>query len=252
MNEDSSSVPKRLGWGLLAAALAIGIYLLWPVDAPPPEEPSAPRPPGVFEKAPPAPPGSPPIPPPPAANPSEPVIDESLLPQERKAAKIIREKVQKIYTYLCAYAMTHERRFPEGQTANEAMRQLFIKGLVDDERLFVFSGLGIPGHRPDGKSRSAATGYAEALAPGECDVSYNPGLNADRRHFCIPILWYQTKAPSDMHYLVCVRIDGLARVYESRTSKFPDPEHKDGREVLSPQNGVDPARVLLPEVPGQK
>ena len=51
-----------------------------------------------------------------------------------------------------------------------------------------------------------------------------------------------------MHYLICLRIGENVQTYESTTGKFPDPTHDDGREVLSPENGVDPARVLLPEV----
>ena len=132
------------------------------------------------------------------------------------------------------------------------MRQLFIKGLVDDERLFVFKGLGIPEHKPDGNIGTFKNGYAEAMGPGECDVSYNSDLNADVSETTIPLVWYQTKAPSGMHYLICVRIGGNAQVYESKTGKFPDPDHDDGREVLSPENGVDPARVLHPEVPEQR
>ena len=237
---------------VFAAALAIGIYLLWPVSAPPPVELPAPRPPVVLEKAPPAPPGSPPIPPPPPAHPPEPVIDESLLPQEREEAERIMKNVYQMHQALFAYAQSNDQNFPEGQTANEAMRELFIKGLVDDERLFAFSGLGIPEHPPDGNIGTSDEGYSASLSPGECDVSYNPGMTSDRDNANNPLLWYQTKAPSGMHYLVLVRISGSVQVHESRTGKFPDPERKDGREILSPENGVDPAHVLHPEVPEQR
>ena len=243
---------SKIAWLLLAAILGLLIFFLWPNTTTPPAEPAPVRPPVVLEKAPPAPPGSPPIPPPPPAPPRVPVIDESLLPQEMEEAKAIMRQAYQMHQACFAYAQSNDQQFPEGQTANEAMRELFIKGLVDDERLFVFSGLGIPEHQPDQVRGSRANGFAEALAPGECDVSYNSGMTSDRDNANNPLLWYQTKAPSGMHYLVLVRISGSVQVHESRTGKFPDPERKDGREILSPENGVDPARVLLPEVPGQK
>ena len=153
---------------------------------------------------------------------------------------------------LTAYAQGNGQKYPEGKTANEAMRQLFIMGLVDDESLFVFNGLGLPEHHADGKIGTAADGYAEALAPGECDVTYNPGLNPgltpDLENPTIPLLWYKIKAPSGVYRLINLAIGGTVYTQESATDKFIDFGFKDGREILSPENGVDPARVLLPEV----
>ena len=179
----------------------------------------------------------------------------ALLPQEMKEAKTIQSAHYAIQQALFAYAMGSggpDRQFPAGRTSNEAMRQLFIAHLIDDERLFEFKGLGRPAHKPDGEKGSDADGYAAALSPGECVVSYNPGLNLDKSDPATPLVWYETQAPSGMHYLICAHVAGNVQIYRSKTGKFPDPTHDDGREVLSPQNGVDPLRVLHPEVPEQR
>ena len=239
---------SKIAWLLLAAILGLLPFPLWACDVPAPAKSAAAKPSAVPEKTPPAPPASPPIPSPPAAVPSAPVINKSLLPQERKEAKAILKSIYQVGQALYAYAVYNDQNFPVGKTANEAMRQLFIQDIVDGERLFVLNGLGAPERHSDEKIGTRANGYAEAMAPGECHVSYNSGLNADVAEVTTPLVWYQTKAPSGMHYLVLVRNGRIPQIYKSRTGKFPDPEHNDGREILSPENGVDPARVLHPEV----
>ena len=223
-------VATALGWGVYRTAIASRPLFQQAAPAPPP----AARPPVVLEKAPPAPP--------------ETDIDESLLPQERKEAEEIMRKLALINLSLLNFAVCTDDYYPKGQTANEALRHIYIEGGMnaDAEQIFIFSGLGIPEHKADGNFGTEANGFAEALAPGECDVSYNSGQKFVVSD--IPLVWYQTKAPSGMHYLMCVRIGGKPGIYESKTGKFPDPDHNDGREVLSPENGVDPARVLHPEV----
>lgn len=239
-----SALMPAAAWALPAAVLGLTAFLFLRDNVPPSTKPAI-----AVENPPPVPPATPPISPPPPQVPREPVVDESLLPQERKEAEVILKQFNQLHQMLHAFAQSNDQKYPAGNTANEAMRQFFIKGLMDEERHFVFNGLGAPEHHPDEKIGLPTNGYAEAVAPGECDVSYQSNLTAGLDDATTPLLWYKTKAPSGMHYLICVRVAGDPKLYESETGKFIDPLHIDGREILSPENGVDLVLLLLPEVP---
>lgn len=68
-----------------------------------------------------------------------------------------------ILTSLKCYASDHDGRYPDGNTANEAFRELFIAGLLEDER--AFTGASSP-FEPD-NNIGEAPNFDEALVAGE-------------------------------------------------------------------------------------
>lgn len=70
---------------------------------------------------------------------------------------------RQILIALKAYAGDHDGRYPDGNTANEAFRELFIAGLLEDER--VFTATSSP-FEPD-NNIGEAPNFDEALVEGE-------------------------------------------------------------------------------------
>lgn len=90
-----------------------------------------------------------------------------------------------IYNWLQAYAKDNGGRFPEGpHHANEAYRQLFVKGYLDDEQGFTIDRDPWLKHAPGGLQKAdndigQAPDFKAALAPGECSWAYVTGLTTD-------------------------------------------------------------------------
>ena len=77
------------------------------------------------------------------------------------------------------YAHDHDDRLPSSSTSsNEAFRELFKVGIMDDENLFYVHGCAWhAGKRPDGNIGSAENGFVEAVGKNENHFAYTTGLN---------------------------------------------------------------------------
>ncbi len=88
-----------------------------------------------------------------------------------------------IHQALFAYASSHDGVFPnqnpdgsDFKTSNEAFRQLFVSGLLDDETMFFEAGTPwCVGSKPDGDIGGPEDNYAKAVAPGENFWAYATG-----------------------------------------------------------------------------
>lgn len=80
---------------------------------------------------------------------------------------------------LQTYANDHDGEFPtSATTSNDAFRELFRVGIVEDERLFYVSGCAWhAGKKSDGNIGSAENGFAEAVGKNENHWAYTTGLN---------------------------------------------------------------------------
>ena len=79
---------------------------------------------------------------------------------------------RQILISLKSYAGDHDGRYPDGNTANEAFRELFKAGLLEDER--AFTGASSP-FEPDNNIGDPPN-YEEALVPGENHWAMTRGL----------------------------------------------------------------------------
>jgi hypothetical protein len=82
-----------------------------------------------------------------------------------------------VLLYLKSYAADHDSKYPDAllpnaQTSNDAFRQMFKEGIVDDEK--VFGGFLSP-FRPDGKI-GRAPDFAEAVKAGENHWAMTKGI----------------------------------------------------------------------------
>ncbi len=87
---------------------------------------------------------------------------------------------RQIVISLKSYAGDHEGKYPDGPTANDALRQLIKEGLLEDER--VFSAPSSP-YVGDNNIGEAPT-YAEALQAGENHWAITKGLKDDSNGNC--------------------------------------------------------------------
>ncbi|RYD25501.1 MAG: hypothetical protein EOP86_27240 [Verrucomicrobiaceae bacterium] len=87
-----------------------------------------------------------------------------------------------IHTWLQAYAIEHNGKFPEAPDfSNTAFRQLFVKQYLDDEQGFAITGDAWLKHAPGGNQKpdndiGEEPDFAQALMPGECSWAYVTGL----------------------------------------------------------------------------
>jgi hypothetical protein len=79
---------------------------------------------------------------------------------------------RQILMTLMAYAGDHDGHYPEGETANDAFRELFKAGLWDDERAFTVS---LSPYEPD-NNIGEAPAFEQALKPGENHWAMTRGL----------------------------------------------------------------------------
>lgn len=95
-----------------------------------------------------------------------------------------------VHLALVAFSKLHDGHFPPAEhTSNEAFRELFKAGLVDDERRFFLEGSAWHGGAaaPDGKIGDKEDGFAKAVGPGENHWAYTSGLNAKTSDPSIPL-----------------------------------------------------------------
>lgn len=84
-----------------------------------------------------------------------------------------------LHQMLTIYAAHHDGVFPvSSTTSNDAFRELFRAGLIDDERLFYMEGCAwCGGKKPDGVIGTIENGFAEAVGKNENHWAYTSGLN---------------------------------------------------------------------------
>ncbi len=151
-----------------------------------------------------------------------------------------------------AYASGHEGKFPDGKSSNEAFRQLFIAGIVDDEKLFGIGGINQV--IPDGNRGTQENGFLQALAPGECAYFYVRGLDTDDQRSTAPLLFVPFLHSDGNPYLILVRCGGAAKadlitdkaIRETPNVKFDD---RFFEEYLKTYYGIAPLTILKPEGP---
>ena len=162
-----------------------------------------------------------------------------------------------IHQALLAYSTMHDGNFPTAEhTSNEAFRELFKAGLLDDEKLFYVKGSAWHGkaNGPDGEIGDATDGFAEALGPGENHWAYTSGLNAEKSNSAIPLVmdgftdvigtWCDDpNARGGVwkgKYQIIVRVGGNAKVND---------DMKESQAILDRIKTVPGAKLLNPDPP---
>ena len=189
---------------------------------------------------------------------------------EMKAKSAMKSAYQ-IHQALFAYAQSNDQVFPNEDTqgtevsdANAAYRQLFVKGLVDDERLFFVKTCPWHGSKtsPDGDKGKLEDGFLNALTGGENHWGYVRGLNSDRDDSTLPIVmdggtsgspytWSQdAKVPGGVwkgRFAITVRIGGNAKVNDLTPAfKVEDKKNANNVDIFSTEYGSTPDNALNP------
>ena len=159
---------------------------------------------------------------------------------------------------LHAYSKMHDGNFPVAEhTSNEAFRELFKVGLVeDDEKLFFVKGSAWHGEArsPDGDIGNATDGFAKALGPGENHWAYTSGLNAEKSDPALPLVmdgftdvistWCDDpQARGGVwrgKYQIIVRVAGNAKIHD---------DVKESQAILDLVKTVPGAKLLNPDPP---
>ena len=151
-----------------------------------------------------------------------------------------------------AYARAHDGRFPDGKSSNEALRQLFVAGYMADEKFF--SDSDYPNSRSDGNIGTQANGFLQALAPGECFMTYVRGLTRDQKDPQTPLFFGQVVSFDGEIYTLCARVH--ESVSHHSTADGAVLEEHDGKLVdifsdayLKEKYGIQPQDILKPEGP---
>lgn len=190
---------------------------------------------------------------------------------EMKAKSAMRQAYQ-IHQALFAYASSSDQVFPSSTSdggditdANTAYRQLFVKGLMDDEKLFYIQGSAWHGtKKPDGDMGTADDGYSQALTAGENAWGYVSGLASDRDDSTLPIVFdggvdgtpgKWAKDPKDKggvwkgRFGITVRIGGQAKVNDLNPSELVVKDKKNGSDVdiFSDAYGTNTANLHNPQ-----
>jgi len=105
----------------------------------------------------------------------------ALLPKFRSKQAATQAKV--IHGWLVSYATDHGGNFPEGESANQAYRELFKVNVGADEKQFAISGDAYHKSAPGGKGEPDGDigkdpDYTQALEAGECAFAYVSGLSS--------------------------------------------------------------------------
>jgi prepilin-type N-terminal cleavage/methylation domain-containing protein len=153
-------------------------------------------------------------------------------------AKSAMKNAYQIWIGLNAYANNNEQVFPsetadgsQANTSNDALRMLFVRDWVDDEKLFFVQGSGWHGIKtsPDNDKGTSADNFNKALEAGENHWGYVRNLTLDRDDTTKPLLmdggvngspgkWTEDpKAPGGAwkgKKAVVVRIGGSAKVMD--------------------------------------
>jgi prepilin-type N-terminal cleavage/methylation domain-containing protein len=189
----------------------------------------------------------------------------------RMKANSAMQQARSIFQMLYTYAQQNDQVFPqqtadggEIQTSNDAFRQLFIKGLVDDEKVFFVKGSGWHGTKtkPDGDIGTPDDNYAQAVAAGENHWGYVTGLTTDRDDSTLPVVmdggvdgspgrW--TREPKERGgqwkglYAVTVRVGGSAAVTDlDNTLTVKDKKNGTEMDIFSDAFGTTPDNAKNP------
>lgn len=156
-----------------------------------------------------------------------------------------------MYSACHAFATKGDRAFPDGTTANEALRTLFKADLVDDENLFFL--MDRSRRHPDGKIGDHANGFKEALAPDEC-CYYLVRISTLDSNPARPLLFTRLGSSNGRVHLISVSVAGHV-TSELLTDTWLPGQQPDvlSKEFAAAKLGVDVNEILLPEgqVPGR-
>ena len=172
-------------------------------------------------------------------------------------AKTTLKNARVIYSALCTYSEMHDGNFPTAEhTSNEAFRELFKAGLVEDEVFFFVKGSAWHGEAtaPDRKIGDAANGFAEAVGPGENHYAYTSGLNAATSHPALPLImdgftdvigtWCDDPTTRGGirrgRFHIIVHVGGHAKIYD---------DMKQSQAILDLVKTVPGAKLLNPDPP---
>ena len=123
-------------------------------------------------------------------------------------------------------------------TSNDAYRQLFIRGLLDDEKLFYLQGSAWhAGKKSDGDIGDASSNFSNALTKNENAWAYVSGLNTVSSPLDTPLVTDGSsevpgvwgKDPSKKggiwkgRFVIVVRLGGQTKVYDAPDLDHPIP-----------------------------
>ncbi len=199
-----------------------------------------------------------------------PLYSKIMLEMKAKAAS---KSAYQIHQALFAYASSHDQLFPnttpdggEFNEANTAYRQLFVSGLIDDEKLFFVQGSAWHGKlaKPDGDIGALADNFSQALMAGENHWGYVRGLSSDSSDSTLPIVMdggmdgtpgryspdvKQRGGTWKGRFAITVRIGGNAKVNDISTSADGTVKDKRGGldvDIFSAAYGTNTADLLNP------
>ncbi len=151
-----------------------------------------------------------------------------------------------------AYASGHEGKYPDGKSSNEALRQLFISGLVDDEHMFDLGQINKV--TTDGNIGTQENGFLQALAPGECAYSYIRGHVTGKTLVSATLLFTHIVTDDGRMLALSVRQEGEGKL--SVTTEGTDTTDQNGKQwdslseaYLKEKYGIEPQDILRPEGP---
>lgn len=160
-----------------------------------------------------------------------------------------------------AYASANDGHFPASDTnSNDALRNLFRAGMVDDEKVFWVGGSAWCSSKPDGELGTAEDGYAKALTKGENHWALTSGLT-DKADPLTPALmdgftetvgqWCKDPAQKGGVWqgklAVIITLSGSSKFKTQLTDvdESCKPSRMDGPSKINPLD-------LVPRVPGAK
>lgn len=171
----------------------------------------------------------------------------ALLPKFR--SKQTAKQTGVIYTWLVSYANDRGGRFPEGDNANMAYRELFKAKVGADEKQFFIAGDAYHKNAPGGKNEpDGDTGgepdFVQALETGENAMAYVSGLtSSDTARIPLiangfssnPGTWAKNKNEKGGVYqgeigVVC-RVGGSAAAVDIKDGSMTIKEKSNGQEV---------------------
>ena len=175
----------------------------------------------------------------------------------RHVALVIQEALQ-------TYASDHDGEFPTSETtSNDAFRELFRGGIMEDENFFYVAGCAWhAGKKPDGNIGSEETGFTEAVGKNEHHWAYTSGLNQKTSPENTPIVMSGfTETPGIWcgdtskkggvwagKYAIIVDVSGQARVLDlDKDYCATESVNREWRNLLDRVKLVPGAKLLNPD-----
>lgn len=166
----------------------------------------------------------------------------------KTAAEIALKKGLKIHTCLVAYGSDKDngRVFPQGPTANEALRSLFVRRLIDREDLFFVAEHDIHGSLAPDNLLGPEPLFPMALGAGECAWSYVNGSSSTSNKDQ-PLLFTHLKDKnSGTVFTAVITVGGDGYVVESKDG-VPRIEVNGAQvNILSEEYGTNPEKIVHP------